>query len=135
VPIVSELAPQTAMLLADILPKYLDRNCFQIVNGDKRISQKLLQNQFGHILFTGGLPTGKQVMKAAANQMTPVTMELGGLNSVLVTEKANVELAAKRIAWAKFAVAGQTCFVPNQALVHEDVYEAFIEALIKVSQL
>lgn len=90
---------------------------------------ELLQYPYGHLLFTGGAVIGKQVMQSAAKNLTPVTLELGGKNSVLVTEKADVELAAKRIAWGKFAIAGQTCFAPNQVIVHESVYELFIEAL------
>lgn len=74
-------------------------------------------------------------MKAAAEHLTPVTLEHGGINSVIVTEKANVELAAKRIAWGKFANAGQTCFAPNHAIVHESVYDAFITALQKARTL
>jgi acyl-CoA reductase-like NAD-dependent aldehyde dehydrogenase len=71
-------------------------------------------------------------MRAAAEHLTPVTLELGGRNSVIVTENANVELATTRIAWAKFAIAGQTCFAPNQAIVHEKVYDQFVAALTKV---
>lgn len=74
-------------------------------------------------------------MKAAAEHLTPVTLELGGRNSAIVDENANVELAATRIAWAKFAIAGQTCFAPNHAIVHESVYDEFVGALTKVSFL
>ncbi|KAH9215265.1 putative aldehyde dehydrogenase [Leptodontidium sp. 2 PMI_412] len=130
----SELAPQTASLLEDLLPKYLDPTCFKIVNGDKDVALELLQYPYGHLLFTGGAVIGKQVMQSAAKNLTPVTLELGGKNSVLVTEKADVELAAKRIAWGKFAIAGQTCFAPNQVIVHESVYEAFLEALKRVNK-
>jgi acyl-CoA reductase-like NAD-dependent aldehyde dehydrogenase len=71
-------------------------------------------------------------MRAAAQHLTPVTLELGGRNTVVVTGNANVELSATRIAWAKFAIAGQTCFAPNHAIVHESVYDSFVEALKKV---
>lgn len=128
----SELAPQTANLLAELLPRYLDPTCFKVINGDKDIAQELLKHPYGHILFTGGTVIAKDVMKAAATHLTPITLELGGRNSVLVTENANTELAAKRIAWGKFAIAGQTCFAPNQVIVHESVYGQFIEALSKV---
>jgi acyl-CoA reductase-like NAD-dependent aldehyde dehydrogenase len=74
-------------------------------------------------------------MKAAAEHLTPVTLELGGSNAVVVTENANVELAATRIAWAKFAIAGQTCFAPNHVIVHERVYDTFVAALRKVRLL
>lgn len=74
-------------------------------------------------------------MKAAAKHLTPVTLELGGRNTVVVTDKADLNLAASRIAWAKFAVAGQTCFAPNQVVVHESVHNEFMIALDKVSPL
>ncbi|CZR67088.1 related to Aldehyde dehydrogenase, dimeric NADP-preferring [Phialocephala subalpina] len=127
----SEHAPQTAALLAELFLKYLDPDCFRIINGGVDVAQALLKYPYGHILYTGSTNVGKLVMKAAAEHLTPVTLELGGANSVIVTEKANVELAAKRIAWGKFAIAGQTCFAPNVAIVHESVYDAFIVALEK----
>lgn len=72
-------------------------------------------------------------MKAAAEHLTPVTLELGGRNAAFVTENANVQIAATRIAWAKFAIAGQTCFAPNHAVVHESVYDEFVKSLTTVS--
>ncbi|KFZ11407.1 hypothetical protein V501_04787 [Pseudogymnoascus sp. VKM F-4519 (FW-2642)] len=125
----SELSPHTATLIAALFPKYLDNTCFKVVNGGKSIAQTLLQFPYGHILYTGGAAVGREVMKSAAQHLTPVTLELGGCNAALVTENANVELAATRIAWAKFAAAGQTCFAPNHAIVHESVYDSFITAL------
>jgi acyl-CoA reductase-like NAD-dependent aldehyde dehydrogenase len=112
-----------------LFPKYLDQSCFRIVNGDKEIAQTLLEEPFGHVLFTGGTEVGRVVMKAAAKHLTPLTLELGGRNSVVVTENADIELTAKRIAWGKFAIAGQTCFAPNQVLVKES---AFVAAMGKV---
>ena len=90
---------------------------------------ELLKHPFGHILFTGSGRVGKIVMTAAAKYLTPVTLELGGKNPVIVSEKANVKLATKRILWGKFAAAGQTCIAPNYALVHESVAQEFVEAL------
>ena len=133
--IFSELSPHTATLLATLFPKYLDQSSFRVVNGDKDAVQRLLQEPYGHILYTGGATVGKIVMKAAAEHLTPVTLELGGRNAAVVTEHANVELAATRIAWAKFAIAGQTCFAPNHAIVHASVYDAFVEALKKVGEV
>jgi acyl-CoA reductase-like NAD-dependent aldehyde dehydrogenase len=72
-------------------------------------------------------------MAEAAKFLTPVTLELGGRNAVVVTDHANVDLAAKRAIWGKVATAGQTCFAPNIALVHERVYDQFIEACCQVS--
>ena len=120
------------MLLSSLFPKYLDSQCFKIINGGKETVQSLLESAFGHILFTGGTEIGKEIMKAAAKHLTPVTLELGGRNSVVVTEDADLELAARRILWAKFAIAGQTCFAPNQVFVHDSVYPQFIDAVKKV---
>lgn len=120
------------MLLAELFVKYLEPDCFRVINGGIDVAQALLKYPYGHILYTGSTNVGKLVMKAAAEHLTPVTLELGGSNSVIVTEKANIELAAKRIAWGKFAIAGQTCFAPNHAIVHESVYDSFIIALEKV---
>jgi aldehyde dehydrogenase (NAD+) len=72
-------------------------------------------------------------MTAAAKHLTPVTLELGGKNPVIVSEKANVKLVAKRILWGKFAAAGQTCIAPDYAFVHESVAQDFVEALTNVS--
>jgi hypothetical protein len=79
-----------------------------------------------------GTEIGKEIMKAAAKHLTLVTLELGVRNSVVVTEDADLELAATRILWAKFAMAGQTCFTPNQVFVHESVYPHFTNAVKKV---
>lgn len=94
--------------------------------------QALLQSPFGHILYTGSTDVGREIMRVASQHLTPVTLELGGRNAVVVTEHANIELSATRIAWSKFAAAGQTCFAPNHAIVHENVYDSFVEALKKV---
>jgi acyl-CoA reductase-like NAD-dependent aldehyde dehydrogenase len=99
------------------------------VNGDKTVAQKLLQSPFGHILYTGSTGVGRAVMRAASQHLTPVTLELGGRNTAVVTQNANLELSATRIAWSKFAIAGQTCFAPNHAIVHESVYDEFVEWL------
>ena len=120
------------MLLSELFPKYLDHTCFRVVNGGKETAQRLLEESLGHILFTGGSKIGKEVMTAAAKSLTPLTLELGGRNSVVVTENADIKLAATRIAWAKFANAGQTCFAPNQVLVQSSVYDTFVSELIKV---
>lgn len=110
----------------------MDPDCYAIVNGDKLAAQALLQSPFGHILYTGGAVVGREIMRAASHHLTPVTLELGGRNAVVVTEHANIEISAIRIAWSKFASAGQTCFAPNHAIVHESVYDSFVEALKKV---
>jgi acyl-CoA reductase-like NAD-dependent aldehyde dehydrogenase len=119
-------------LLEELFPKYLDSSCFRVINGGKDVAQALLDHPYGHILFTGGTAVAKEVMKSAARFLTPLTLELGGRNAVVVSDKANVELAAKRTAWAKFANAGQICLAPNVVVVHEAVYEQFVAAVNSV---
>lgn len=128
----SELAPATAMLMAKLVPKYLDSSCYQVVNGGEPIVTELLKLQYDHILYTGGAAVGKIVMKAAAEFLTPVTLELGGKSPAIVTKNADLKLAAKRIAWGKFACAGQTCVAPDYALVDSTVLEPFLACLYEV---
>jgi acyl-CoA reductase-like NAD-dependent aldehyde dehydrogenase len=128
----SEHSPATADLLIELFPRYFDQDCFRYITGGKDAAIALLEYPFGHILFTGSQSVGKEVIKSAAMTVSPVTLELGGRNAVIVFEKANIHLAAKRIAWAKFANAGQTCFAPNVAIVHESVFDNFVENLKKV---
>ncbi|EED18760.1 succinate semialdehyde dehydrogenase, putative [Talaromyces stipitatus ATCC 10500] len=125
----SEFAPHTGDLIAELFPNYLDPSSFRCVLGGREAAESLLKHPYGHILFTGGLTVGKEVMKAAAQNITPVTLELGGRNAAIVSNKANVRMAAKRILWAKAAAAGQTCFAPNVAIVHDAVYDEFLDAL------
>lgn len=82
---------------------------------------KLLDCPFGHILCIGRAEIGKIILTAAAKNLTPVTLELGGKNPVIVSEKANIALAAKRIAWSKHYGAGQLCITPDYALVQESI--------------
>jgi aldehyde dehydrogenase (NAD+) len=96
----SELAQHTATLLAALFPKYLDATCFTIVRGDKMVAQTLLKYRFGHILYTGSTGVGREVMSMAGQHLTPVTLKLGGRNSVVATANANIELTAMRIAWS-----------------------------------
>lgn len=130
----SELAPATAMLITSLVPKYLDQSCYRVINGGEPVVTELLKMQYDHICYTGGATVGKIVMKAAAEFLTPVTLELGGKSPVIVSKKADIKLAAKRIAWGKFACAGQTCVAPDYALVEEEVIEEFLEAMKTIVQ-
>lgn len=120
------------MLIAELVPKYLDQSCYRVVNGGKEVVTELLKLQYDHICYTGGAAVGKIVMKAAAEFLTPVTLELGGKSPVIVSKNANLKLAAKRIAWGKFACAGQTCVAPDYALVEEEVLMEFLGCLKQV---
>ena len=97
--------------------------------GDRSVADALLELPFDHILFTGSASVGRKVMAAAARNLTPVTLELGGKSPALVDETADLEVAAERIGWAKFINAGQTCVAPDYVLVHESVAPRFEVAL------
>jgi acyl-CoA reductase-like NAD-dependent aldehyde dehydrogenase len=116
-----------------LLPQYLNSSCFRIVNGAVEVVTALLQHPYGHIIYTGAGPVGSIVMAAASKFLTPVTLELGGKSPVIVTAKADIALAAKRIAWGKFFNAGQTCMCPDYALVEESVMPEFLGRLRLVS--
>jgi aldehyde dehydrogenase (NAD+) len=127
----SMMAPATSALLAEMLPRYLDKKAFQVVEGDVPEATALLKERFDKIFFTGSAPVGRIVMAAAAKHLTPVTLELGGQSPCIVDSSANLKLAALRIVFAKFANAGQTCVAPNHIFVHKDVADEFTEILKK----
>lgn len=103
-----------------------------MVTGDKEVVTELLEHSFGHILYIGSTAVGKIVAAAAAKHLTPVTLELGGKNPVIVTAKAKIDLAAKRLAWSKHFNGGQICLAPDYALVEESVMPEFLAAFKKV---
>jgi aldehyde dehydrogenase (NAD+) len=127
----SMMSPATSALLAKMLPRYLDKKAFQVVEGDVPEATALLKERFDAIFFTGSAPVGRIVMAAAAKHLTPVTLELGGQSPCIVDSSANLKLAALRIVFAKFANAGQTCVAPNHIFVHKDVADEFTEILKK----
>jgi len=100
-----------------------------VFEGDAEVSSRLLELPFDHIYFTGSPQIGKVVMKAAAENLSSVTLELGGKSPVIVDETVNINSAAKRIAWGKFVNNGQICLSPDYAFVHESISQKFMEAL------
>ena len=126
----SELAPHCAKVLTDLLTKYLDPECFVVLNGGAKETQKMLEYQWDHIFYTGNNRVAKLVLKAASEHLTPVTLELGGKNPTYVHSDVDVTVTAQRIAWAKYVNVGQTCLAPDFVLCHQDKVEAFTEALI-----
>ena len=127
----SELAPETSRLLASELLRYLDPEAIKVVEGDLAQSKELLEHRFDHIFFTGSRQKGREVMLAAANHLTPITLELGGKCPCIVTDKADLRTAARRIVWAKFLNAGQTCISPDYLLVHEAVEAPLLDLMRK----
>ncbi len=122
----SESAPETAALLADLVAKRFAPDRLSIVNGGPEIAQAFCALPFDHLLFTGSTPVGKQVMRAAAEHLTPVTLELGGKSPAIVGRDFPIEDAADRILFGKCLNAGQTCIAPDYALVPQEHVEAFV---------
>ncbi|CAD2219405.1 Aldehyde dehydrogenase family, putative [Angomonas deanei] len=129
----SEFAPETARLFMEMLPKYVPEGIVGFVYGAVEEATALLKERFDHIFFTGGAPVGKVVMTAAAQHLTPVTLEIGGKSPTVVDERCDGEMdtVASRIAWGKFVNCGQTCVAPDYVLVHTSVKKRFVEALEK----
>jgi aldehyde dehydrogenase (NAD+) len=117
----SELAPATSALLARLVPLYLDSEAVRVVEGDGQTTQDLLAQGFDHALFTGGTDIGKKIMAAAAPTLTPVTLELGGKSPVFVAADADLDVAARRIAWVKLMNSGQTCIAPDYVLAERSI--------------
>jgi aldehyde dehydrogenase (NAD+) len=125
----SELAPASAAMLADLLPRYLDPDCVAVVQGGPQETGALLEQRFDHILYTGSGKVGRIVAQAAARHLTPVTLELGGKSPVIVDASANIDLTARRIAWGKWQNAGQICIAPDYVLAHDSIRDQLIAAL------
>ncbi len=125
----SEQAPATAALLADGLAAYLDRDAVAVVQGGAEVSASLLNCRFDHVFFTGSERVGRLVLSAASKHLTPVTLELGGKSPCIVDEGTDIGVAARRIVWAKFINAGQTCISPDYVLVRASVRQDLLEAL------
>ena len=127
----SEVSAATSVVLARLVPKYLDQKAITLVEGGVPETTALLAEHFDHIFYTGNGTVGRIVMAAAANNLTPVTLELGGKSPVIIDESANIRVTARRIAWGKWLNAGQTCVAPDYILVNEKVRQPFLDELGK----
>ncbi|MEK3885425.1 aldehyde dehydrogenase [Paenibacillus sp. PL2-23] len=125
----SESTPRVSAVLARLVADTFDPGYIRVVEGEKEITSALIHAPFDYIFFTGSTAVGKLVMEAAAQNLVPVTLELGGKSPVIVDRTANVALAAKRIAWGKLMNAGQTCIAPDYVLVEKSVKEALLKEL------
>lgn len=126
----SELTPNTSKIIAKIVTEVFDTNHVEVREGGVEIAQQLLNQRWDYIFFTGSVAVGKIVAKAAAEFMTPVTLELGGKNPCIINADCNVKLTAKRIVWGKFLNAGQTCIAPDYLLVDSKIKPKIVDALI-----
>ena len=102
--------------MAELVPRYLDNDAIAVIEGDGAVSQELIAQGFDRLLFTGGTEIGRKVYEGAAPHLTPVTLELGGKSPVIVAADADIDVAAKRIAWTKLINSGQICIAPDYVL-------------------
>jgi aldehyde dehydrogenase (NAD+) len=123
----SEHSAHTSRVVSEIVAAVFDPGHVTVIEGDVAISTRLLRERWDYIFFTGSIAVGKIVAKAAAENLTPATLELGGKNPCIVNETADLKLAARRIVWGKFINCGQTCIAPDYVLVHESVKKDFVE--------
>ena len=125
----SRFSKHTSAVIKELVGSVFPPEYAAVVYGDDGLSQKLLEYKFDYIFFTGGARVGKSVYVQAANNLTPVTLELGGKSPVIIDKTADINLAAKRVAFGKFLNAGQTCVAPDYVLVHESVAKQFANSL------
>ncbi|KAI1318775.1 Aldehyde dehydrogenase [Mortierella claussenii] len=130
----SEVAPHSAKLMTELFPRYLDSQAYIVINGAAHETTKLLESKWDHIFYTGNGVVAKIIMKAAAQHLTSVTLELGGKSPVIIDEHANMALAAKRIAFGKTFNAGQTCVAPDYLLLTQKAEEKFVPELKRALQ-
>ena len=130
----SELTPKTSQLLQEVLAESFDSNLVSVVLGGAELGQAFAELPFDHLLFTGSTRVGQLVMQAAAKNLTPVTLELGGKSPTIVHESYPIDKAAERIAAGKWLNAGQTCIAPDYVLVPEAKRGELVDALQRVVQ-
>lgn len=128
----SENTPAVTAAVKKLIGETFDESYIRVIEGEKDTASALIHAPFDYIFFTGSVPVGKIVMEAAARNLVPVTLELGGKSPVIVDRTANLDVAAERIIWGKMINAGQTCIAPDYVLVHEEVKEALISKMIQV---
>ncbi|XP_045429731.1 aldehyde dehydrogenase family 3 member B1 isoform X2 [Pipistrellus kuhlii] len=125
----SEVSKNTEKILVEMLPRYLDRSCFAVVLGGPEETGQLLEHKFDYIFFTGSTRVGKIVMAAAAQHLTPVTLELGGKNPCYVDDDCDPQTVANRVALFRYFNAGQTCVAPDYVLCSPAMQERLVPAL------
>lgn len=125
----SEATVHTTKIIKQIIAETFEENYIHVVEGEKDEVEALIHASFDFIFFTGSVATGKVIMRAAADRLTPIVLELGGKSPAIVDQTANLQVAAKRIVWGKFTNNGQTCVAPDYVLVHSSVYKKFMKIL------
>lgn len=127
----SAYSPATSAVIAKIVRECFDEGFVAVIEGGREANQALLKEKFDYIFFTGSVEVGKTVMAAAAENLTPVTLELGGKSPCIVDCNTNLEITARRIVWGKCLNAGQTCVAPDYLLVHKDVKNDLLNSMKK----
>lgn len=122
----SEMTPHSAACMKKIVSDLFSEDEVAVIEGDAEVARALLRKRFDHIFFTGSPRIGREVMRAAAEHLTPVTLELGAKSPVIIDRTANLRDAAKKLAWSKTMNAGQTCIAPDYVLVERSVRDAFL---------
>ncbi len=125
----SDMVPNASRAVVELCAQYLDRDAIRVIGGGVRENTALLQEKWDKIFYTGSDFVGRIVYQAAADRLTPVTLEMGGKCPTVIGRSSNLSLAAKRVAWAKWTNAGQTCVSPDYVCVHEDIAERFLREL------
>lgn len=127
----SEFAQTTSGLLAELVPLYFKEEQVKVIQGDADVAEKLTSLEWDFVFFTGSVETGRKVYKAAAEHLTPVLLELGGKNPLILDETGLNDEAIKQIAWGKFLNAGQSCIAPDTVYVSRPIHEDFLERMTK----
>jgi len=127
----SEVSPHSSHAIAKMVSETFDPRHITAVEGGMEVNDPLLRQRFDYIFFTGSTPVGKEIMKAAAENLTPVTLELGGKSPCIVDERVHLRYAARRIAFGKWLNAGQTCIAPDYVLAHRDIKPRLLQELQK----
>ena len=125
----SEHTPTTSSIIADLMGRVFPKEWIEVMEGDAFVAQNLLAKRWDYIFFTGSVAVAKLVAQAAAQHLTPTTLELGGKNPCIVHHSAEIALAAKRIVWGKFINAGQTCIAPDYVLVDAKIKGQLVQAI------
>ncbi len=127
----SPYVPNVSRVLTEMIRATFPEEYIAIVEGNRQVNQMLLAERWDLIFFTGSPSLGKMVMEAAAKHLTPVVLELGGKSPCIIDKSADLEVAAKRVAWGKSLNAGQTCIAPDYLMIHEEVKDQFLKLLVK----
>ncbi len=127
----SPYVPNVSRVIEEMICATFDKRYVAVVQGNRDVNSVLLDERFDIIFFTGSPALGRKVMAAAAKNLTPVVLELGGKSPCIVDEEANIDVAARRIAWGKTLNAGQTCIAPDYLLIHRSRQEEFVTAYRK----